>query len=124
MDNSIIAASLFSIIFGIAIGLFFLIAEWKIYTKAGKPGWAVIVPIYNMLILLEIIGKPWWWLLLMLIPGVNIVFCIWAINLLSKSFGKDTGFTIGLLILPIIFLPMLGFGSATYVGPAGEASAA
>ncbi|MDR3705414.1 MAG: DUF5684 domain-containing protein [Paludibacteraceae bacterium] len=124
MEKSMLFATLFGLIFGLAIGVFLLIAEWKVYTKAGKPGWAVIVPIYNILMLLEIIGKPWWWLLLMLIPGVNIVFLIWAMNLLSKSFGKDEGFTVGLLFLSIIFLPILGFGDAKYVGPAGEAKTA
>ena len=107
--------------FGImlAFALFLIAAQWKIYQKAGKPGWAVIIPIYNIIILLEIIGKPIWWLFLMLIPGVNIVFSVWATNLLSKSFGKDEAFTVGLILLSIIFYPILGFGSAQYQGPAG-----
>lgn len=87
---------------------------WKIFTKAGKPGWASIIPIYNFIVLLEIIGKPMWWLVMFLIPGVNLVFMIWMINLLSKSFGKNEGFTIGMIILPFIFYPVLGFGSAQY----------
>lgn len=94
-------------------------AQWKIYTKAGKPGWACIIPIYNILVLLEIVGKPWWWLLLMLIPLVNFVFFIWMYNLLSKSFGKSEGFTVGMILLPFIFFPILGFGDAVYQGPAG-----
>ena len=97
-----------------------IVAEWKIYTKAGKPGWAVLIPIYNVLVLLEIIGKPWWWLLLMLIPVVNIVIGIWAVNLLSRSFGYNEGFTLGIIFLPVIFLPILGFGNAQYQGPAGH----
>jgi hypothetical protein len=96
-----------------------LVSEWKIYAKAGKPGWACLIPIYNVIVLLEIIGKPWWWLLLMIIPFVNIVFAIWMINLLSKSFGHGTGFTLGLIFLSIIFYPILGFGSSKYIGPAG-----
>lgn len=107
-------------IFSGVIGLFFIAVMWKIYSKAGQPGWACIIPIYSALVLFKIIGKPWWWLLLMLIPGVNIVFAIWSINLLSKSFGKGTGFTIGLLFLSIFFYPILAFGSAKYVGPAGD----
>jgi len=99
-------------------------AQWKIYTKANKPGWACIIPIYNIIVLLEIIGKPWWWLLLMLVPVVNIIFAIWMANLLSKSFGKNEGFTVGLVLLPIIFYPILGFGDASYIGPAGENSQA
>ncbi len=77
-----------------------------------------------MIVLMQIIGKPWWWILLMCIPGVNIVFSIWATNLLSKSFGKDTGFTIGLLLLSPIFMLILAFGGISYVGPAGISSEA
>ena len=88
---------------------------WKIFVKAGKPGWAAIVPIYNVIILLEIVGRPMWWILIYLIcaPVAAIIISLD----LAKSFGKDIGFGIGLIILPIIFYPMLGFGSATYVGP-------
>ena len=93
---------------------------WKIFTKAGKPGWASIIPIYNIIILLEIVGKPVWWLILFLIPIVNAIFAIWTINLLSKSFGKDEGFTIGLLLLPFVFYPILGFGSVEYQGPSAK----
>lgn len=57
------------------------------------------------------------------IPFVNIIFLIWSINLLSKSFGKDEGFTVGLLFLGIIFYPILGFGSAQYIGPYGDQAA-
>jgi hypothetical protein len=104
----------------VAIIVLTIVSMWKIFEKAGKPGWAAIVPIYNILILLEIVGKPWWWLLLMLIPVVNIVFAIWMTNLLSKSFGKTEGFTVGLILLPFVFYPILGFGDAQYAGPAGK----
>ena len=104
----------------IAIILLLIISQWKIFTKANKPGWASLIPIYNGLVLLQIVGKPWWWLLLFLIPFVNLIFAIWMTNLLSKSFGKDEGFTIGLILLPIIFYPILGLGSAKYSGPAGK----
>ena len=110
--------------FFVAVGvvaLFMLICMWTIFTKAGKPGWAAIIPIYNTIVLLEIVGKPWWWLFLMMIPLVNLVFAIWVINLLSKSFGKSEGFTVGLLFVGIIFYPILAFGGAKYVGPAGAA---
>ena len=126
MTNSTFGASLLGgigaglLILYIAIIVLLIAAEWKIYTKAGKPGWAVIIPIYNIIVLLEIVGKPWWWIFLFLIPFVNIIFMIWMINLLSLSFGKGTGFTLGLLFLGIIFYPILGFGSAQYVGPAGK----
>ncbi|MFP9097538.1 DUF5684 domain-containing protein [Flavobacterium sp. RHBU_24] len=98
---------LFILFFGILILM--IISQWKIYEKAGKPGWAVLVPIYSTIVLIEIIKKPGIWLLWFLIPGVNIIFAIWAINLLSKSFGKSEGFTIGLLFLPYIFYPILAF---------------
>ncbi|MEA2042760.1 MAG: DUF5684 domain-containing protein, partial [Bacteroidota bacterium] len=93
---------------------------WKIFEKAGKPGWASIIPIYNLIVLLEIVGKPVWWFILYLIPIVNIIFLIWTINLLSKSFGKDEGFTIGLILLGVVFYPILGFGDAEYKGPAAK----
>lgn len=93
---------------------------WTIFSKAGKPGWAAIVPIYNFIVLLEIVGKPWWWLLLMLIPIVNLVILIIVYHKLSLSFGKGAGFTVGLILLGIIFLPILAFGDAKYVGPGGN----
>jgi hypothetical protein len=110
----------FLIIVYIAIIVLLIAAQWKIYVKAGKPGWACIIPIYNVIVLLEIVGKPWWWLLLMLIPVINIIFAIWMTNLLSKSFGQTEGFTVGLILLPFIFYPILGFGEAKYLGPAGD----
>jgi len=101
------------------IGLIVIISHWKIYSKAGKPGWAAIIPIYNVIVMLEIVGKPVWWIILLLIPGPNVIFMIWTINLLSKSFGRGEGFTIGLLFLPFIFYPVLAFGNYSYLGPAG-----
>jgi len=113
---------LFGGIVYVAILILMIVSGWKLYEKAGKPGWAYIIPIYGTLVMLEIIGKPWWWLLLMFVPIVNIVIAIWAVNLLSKSFGKGVGYTLGLLIPPFtfIFFPMLGLGSAKYQGPAGS----
>lgn len=104
---------------GLFVWLISVIGMWKVYEKAGKPGWACIIPIYNIIVMLEIIGKPMWWLLMLLIPCVNIVFAVWMINLLSKSFGQSEGFTIGLIFLPMIFYPILGFGNYRYLGPAG-----
>ncbi|MCW4470361.1 DUF5684 domain-containing protein [Flavobacterium sp. MFBS3-15] len=98
----------FFLFFG-AIAILMIVSQWKIYEKAGKPGWAVLIPIYSTLVLLEIIKKPWWWLLMLLIPIVNIVFAIMMINGLSKAFGKDTGWTLGLLFLGVIFYPIMAF---------------
>jgi len=106
-------------LFYAAIIVFTIIIGWKIYSKAGQPGWACIIPIYSAYIFTKIIGKPWYWLILWCIPVVNIIFLIWATNLLSKSFGKEEGFTAGLILLSFIFYPILAFGSAKYVGPAG-----
>lgn len=111
---------LFILIFVLGVAFVMIASGWKIYTKAGKPGWASIVPIYNDIVLLEIIGKPTWWIVIFyFVPIANIVFRIMAINLLCKSFGKDTGYTIGIILLPIVFWPLLGFGDAKYQGPAG-----
>ncbi len=101
----------------LALGIIAVIGMWKTFEKAGKPGWAAIIPIYNILIMIEIVGKPTIWLLWLLLPCVNFVFVIWLYNLISKSYGKDEGFTVGLLLLGFIFWPILGFGSAKYLGP-------
>jgi len=104
----------------VAIIVLMIVSAWKINTKADKPGWACLVPIYGTLVLLDIIGKPWWWILLLIfLPGLNLIWAIWMTNLLSKSFGKGTGFTVGLIFLPFIFYPILGLGDAKYEGPAG-----
>ena len=103
-----------------AVIVLLLASMWAVFAKAGKPGWTALIPLYNLISLLEIVGTPWWWLFLMLIPLVNVVFAIWTYNLLSKSFGKSEGFTVGLLLLSFIFLPILAFGEAQYKGPAGS----
>lgn len=97
-----------------------IVAHWKIYEKAGHDGWLSIIPFVNFYVLLKIIGKPGWWLLLLFIPIANIIIIIWVTNLLSKSFGKDELFTIGLIFFSVIFYPILGFGNAKYIGPAGK----
>jgi len=101
------------------VALIQIISMWKVFTKAGQPGWAAIIPIYNIYIMTKIGGKPGYWTLLCLIPFVSIIFSIWLINMMSKSFGKDEGFTVGLILLGFIFWPILGFGSARYLGPYG-----
>ncbi len=109
--------SVFGTLFGIAFGIFYLYCMWRIFEKAGKPGWAAIIPIYNYLVQLEILGRPWWWLLLLLVPVVNIVIAIIIVFDLAKVFGKSTGFGFGLLFLSFIFIPILAFGDARYLGP-------
>jgi len=96
-----------------------IIAFWKVFTKAGQPGWAAIVPIYNAIILLKIAGRPAWWILLMLIPFVNIVITLIVAIDVAKSFGQSPVFGVVMLwLLSIIGYLVLGFGSAKYIGPA------
>lgn len=125
MDSS--AANTGMAVMGVVMGLIYVVlivvliaAMWKIFTKAGKPGWAAIVPIYNVIVLLEIVGKPTWWLVLMLIPFVSTIVGIILMLELAKVFGKSTGFAVGLILLSPIFLPILAFGSAQYQGAAGS----
>jgi hypothetical protein len=118
--SAMIAMLMPILIIGLIIGVFSLICYWKVYTKAGKPGWACLVPFYNLIVLLQIAGKPWWWLLLMFIPFVNIILIIMVMHSLSLAFGKGAGFTVGLIFLTPIFMAILAFGSATYKGPGGD----
>ncbi len=101
----------------IAIIVVMIIAEWKIYEKGGQPGWAVLIPFYNIYVLLKMVGRPGWWLLLMFIPLVNLIIGIIVLNDLSKSFGQGVGFTLGLIFLSPIFILILGFGDYKYIGP-------
>ena len=100
----------------IALTVLMIAALWKIFIKAGQPGWAAIIPIYNWIVWCKIVGRPAWWVLLLLIC-FPIFYIILSIDL-ARSFGKGTGFAVGLILLAIIFLPVLGFGSAQYQGPA------
>ena len=98
----------------LAIVVFYIVTMWKIFAKAGKPGWACLIPIYNFFVMLDIAGKPAWWFLLLLSPFVNIVVGILVLASLAANFGKGGGFVAGLIFLPIIFYPILAFGSAQY----------
>ncbi len=109
-----------AIVIYLAVVAFFIVVGWKIYAKADKPGWAAIVPIYNIIVLLEIVGRPLWWIVLFLIPFVNFIVAAVVSVDLAKSFGKDIGFGIGLFLLGFIFGPILAFGDARYEGPAAE----
>lgn len=105
------------IIIALIISVIVIVGMWKVFEKAGKPGWAALIPIYNVIIMLEIVGKPMIWLLWLLIPCTSFIFGIWLTNLMSKSYGKSEGFTVGLIFLGFIFWPILGFGDARYLGP-------
>ncbi len=94
----------------------YIISMWKIFTKAGQPGWAAIVPVYGAIVLIQVAGRPVWWFVLLCIPFVNIVIGIILAIDLAKAFGKGGGFAAGLLLLGPIFYPILAFGSARYQG--------
>ena len=90
---------------------------WKMFEKAGQPGWGAIVPIYNLYLLLKIAGRPGWWLILMFIPCVGFIIMIVVCLDVAKNFGKDSIYGLGLAFLGFIFFPLLGFGNAVYRPP-------
>lgn len=102
----------------VIVAVILIAAHWRIFTKAGKPGWASIIPIYNTIVLLEIIGRPIWWFLLLLIPFVNIIVLLIISIDTAKVFGKSAAFGIIMLFfLSIIGYPMLAWGDAKYTKP-------
>lgn len=107
----------------LAIIVLVIAGIWKTFSKAGQPGWAAIIPIYNMIVLLQVAQKPIWWIILMFIPLVNVVVWILVAIEVAKQFDKGAGFGLGLAFLGFIFFPILGFGSAQY-GGGGSAEAA
>jgi hypothetical protein len=115
-STSVLIAAL--LISSIAL-LILIIAQWKVFVKAGKPGWASIVPVYNNWVLFEIVGYQGWWSLLQLIPFVNFfVYILIFISYfkLAKSFGKSDFFAVMNIFFPYICMLILGFGSAKYAG--------
>ena len=108
----------------LAIAVAIIAGWWKMFEKAGEDGWKAIIPIYNILILLKIVGREWWWILLALIPFVFLIVWIVVSLDLAKCFGRSTAFAIGLILLPFVFVPILGFGSDTYRGPANQPATA
>lgn len=100
----------------IVASLILVASVWKVFAKAGKPGWACLVPIYNVVVLLQIAGRPVWWLVLFFIPFVNIVVSFVVAIELARSFRKGIGFGFGLFFLGFVFYPVLGFGNAQYAG--------
>lgn len=96
------------------IVLFVLAGMWKTFEKAGQPGWGCIIPIYNIYLITKIAQRPAWWIIMFFIPVANIVFAVMLYNEIAKKFGQGVGYTIGLLLLPFVFFPLLGFGDFTY----------
>ncbi|KPL16018.1 MAG: hypothetical protein AMS26_06105 [Bacteroides sp. SM23_62] len=107
----------------IAIMVFMIVSWWIVFKKAGQPGWAILIPIYNFLVILRVAGKPWWWvfaILLPIIPFVGpfllLVAMIFIFHGISKNFGQGAGFTVGLVLLSVVFVPILAFGDYKWQG--------
>jgi hypothetical protein len=114
-DGSGAGGLLFMIVYlGILLTTF--AGMWATFAKAGEPGWAILIPIYNLIVLLKVADKPLWWIILFFIPVVNLIVAIATAISLANNFGKGAGFGIGLAFLPFIFYPLLGFGDAQYQG--------
>lgn len=116
METSDSGMALLPVLIQLVIVLVMLIGMWKMFVKADKPGWACIIPFYNAIVFIQIAGKPVWWFLLMFIPIVNFIIAIILTIEVAKKFGKGGGFAVGMIFLPFIFYPILGFGSAEYEG--------
>ena len=110
LTGAIAAMGLFFWLLSMALGVLMIVSLWKIFKKAGKPGWASIVPIYNIYIMCEIAEKEWWYILLLCVPFVNVYAMIVLYNGMAKRFGKGGGFVVGMILLPVVFFPMLAFG--------------
>jgi hypothetical protein len=117
MDESAGIFGAFTTLVLLAFVLLIIASWWRIFTKAGWPGWAAIIPIYNAYVYLKIAGKPGWWLLLYFIPLVNVIIAIVVAVSFAERFGKGVGFALGLIFLGFIFYPILAFGEARYTPP-------
>ena len=101
-------------IFSLILSLISIISYWKLFVKAGKPGWASIIPIYNTVVMIKIAKLPIWYIILFLVPVANI-FALFKINIeMAKKFGKSTAFGVGMTLISIIFVPMLAFSDNVY----------
>jgi hypothetical protein len=107
-------AMIMQLVFFLIFGLPVIAGFWKIFAKAGQPGWAILIPIYNSYIFTKVAGKAAWWTILLLIPGIGAIAAFIVLIDIARKFGKGTGFGIGLWFVPFICAPMLGFGSAQY----------
>lgn len=103
-------------IISLVLCVFVLVCMWIVFRKAGKPGWAAIVPFYNLYVLFDITWGSGMRFLLLLIPIYNIILSIQTQVRLARAFGKSGGFAAGLVFLPYIFIPLLAFGKETYQG--------
>ncbi|HYC70936.1 MAG TPA: DUF5684 domain-containing protein [Opitutaceae bacterium] len=111
MDNLLL-------LIAVVLAVLVIAGVWKVFAKAGQPGWAVLIPIYNAYVLLKVAGRPGWWLVLLLIPFVSFIVAIVVAIDVARNFGRGAFFGLGLAFLGFVFYPMLGFGDAAYIGPA------
>ena len=116
----VILAPIFAFIclIAVAAGVLMIVSWWKVFEKAGRPGWPAIVPIYNLVVMFELVGISPWLILLVLIPGLGslalFIVMIFMNIKLAQAFGKSEGFAVGLILLPIVFVPILAFGSSRF----------
>src|SRR5437764_15136590 len=120
MSASTIIPILFATLFAVAVVVFFIATMWKVFSKAGQPGWGCLIPIYNIYCLVKIAGKPGWWTILMFVPLINIVISILVVIGIATNFGKSGLFAVGLIFVPFICYPILAFGDAQYGEERGE----
>ena len=114
--NGIGIGNIVIVLIALALAVLVIASVWKVFVKAGQPGWGAIVPIYNLILMLTIAKRPLWWVILMIIPIVSIVIAIVVCIDIARNFGKGPGFGIGLALLGFIFFPVLAFGDAEYQG--------
>lgn len=117
------AGGSFAFLIALVISVFIIVAMWRVFTKAGQPGWGCLIPFYNVYLMLKIAGKPGWWLVFFFIPVINLVVQIVMTIDIARNFGRSGWFAAGLIFLPIIFFPILAFGESVYIGadqPAGD----
>jgi len=101
----------------VGVLLMMVASIWRIFTKAGEAGWKCLIPIYAAFVMQRILGRPWWWVLWLCVPGLNLIPAVIECFDLAKVFGKGAGYGLGLLLLGPIFMLALAFGDARYVGP-------
>ena len=104
----------------LAVLVLVIAGVWKVFTKAGQPGWASIIPIYNFYVLMQISGKPGWWCFLLFVPVVGFAIQLLAMLSLADKFQRSAAFGVGLLLLPMFFFPLLAFGGSKYGGTPEE----
>jgi len=116
-SSASVAGSIFGLLVWLVVTVLLVVALWKIFVKAGQPGWASLIPIYNTVVMLRMTGHSGWWFLGMLVPFLNFFVIIRLIFNLASVFGRSVSFGFGLLFLSPIFIMVLAFGKSRYVGP-------